>query len=258
MLGFTDDAETYERLFADICAAFRAKYLNADGTFKHETQASYALALAFGIATEEMRPKMVERLRACIAAYGDHLSTGIHASHRALLALSEAGYHDEANRLLNLRTVPSWGYMIDQGATTIWERWDGYVQGRGFQSPGMNSFNHWAIGAVGEWVWRTLVGINPDESAPGFRHVTIRPMPDPRTAHVDGTYESVRGRIRVRSDLDVKTGLYALDVKLPPGMTATVVLPTVGGKTLTVGSGVHHFTGQVATQIGKQERKVLE
>ena len=246
VLGFTDDAEAYERLFADICAAFRAKYLNADGTFKHETQASYALALAFGIATEDMRPKMVERLRACIAAYGGHLSTGIHASHRAMLALSEAGFHEEANRLLNLRTVPSWGYMIDQGATTIWERWDGYVQGRGFQTPGMNSFNHWAIGAVGEWVWRTLVGINPDESAPGFRHVTIRPQPDVRTAHVEGSYESVRGLIRVTSDLDAQSGAYALDVALPPGMTATVVLPTAGGGSAEVGSGRHRFTGKIA------------
>ena len=253
-LGFTEDAETYERLFADICAAFREKYLNADGSFKQETQAGYALALAFGVATEEMRPKMIERLRACIETYGGHLSTGIHASHRVMLALSEAGYHEEANRLLNLRTVPSWGYMIDQGATTIWERWDGYVKGRGFQSRGMNSFNHWAIGAVGEWVWQTLVGINPDESEPGFRHVTIRPLPDARTAQVDGTYESVRGRIRVKSDLDATTGNYALDVELPPGMTATVVVPTVAGGTVEVGSGKHHFIGKVITG----ERKVLK
>ena len=265
VLGFTDDAETYERLFADICAAYRAKYLNPDGTYQHETQAGYALALAFGIATEAQRPKMVERLRACIAAYDDHLSTGIHASHRAMLALSEAGYHDEANRLLNLRTVPSWGYMIDQGATTIWERWDGYVKGRGFQNPGMNSFNHWAIGAVGEWVWRTLVGINPDDAAPGCRHVVIRPLPDRRTPQVDATYDSVRGRIRVKGELNTATGDYALDVELPPGVTATVVLPTEGGGSVEVGPGRHHFTGKVAVRrepltivLGKTERSLAE
>ena len=247
VLGFNEEAEDYERLFADIAAAFRAKYMNPDGTFKHETQASYALALSFGLATPEMRPRMVERLLACIQAYGNHLSTGIHASHRAMMELSASGHHDEANRLLNLRTVPSWGYMIDQGATTVWERWDGYVSGRGFQNPSMNSFNHWAIGAVGEWVWRTLVGLNLDEQAPGFRHVVIRPLPDRRTPQVDAAYESVRGRIRVKGDLKPETGDYALDVELPPGVTATVVMPT-DGSVAEVGSGRHRFTGRIASR----------
>ena len=98
-----------------------------------------------------------------------------------MLELSRNGRHDEAWRLINLRTVPSWGYMVDMGATTIWERWDGYVKGRGFQDPGMNSFNHWAFGSVGEWVWRELAGINPDDEQPGYKHFVIRPRPCRRT-----------------------------------------------------------------------------
>ena len=109
--------------------------------------------------------------------YKGHPSTGIQTTHRMMLELSRSGHHDEAWRLINLRTVPSWGYMVDMGATTIWEHWDSYVKGRGFQDPNMNSFNHPAFGAVGEWVWRELAGINPDEEQPGYKHFFIRPRP---------------------------------------------------------------------------------
>ena len=138
----------------------------AEGKIKGDTQAGYALALSFNLLDEPLRAKAVEHLLAGIQRYKGHLSTGIQATHHAMLELSRNGRHDEACRLVCLRNVPSWGYMIDQGATTIWERWDGYVRGRGFQDPGMNSFNHWAFGAVGEWVWRELAGINPDEQKP--------------------------------------------------------------------------------------------
>ena len=89
------------------------------------------------------------------ARYDGHMSTGIQTSHRLMLELTRNGYNNEAYRLLNLRTCPSWGFMLEQGATTIWERWDGYVAGQGFQEPSMNSFNHWALGSVGEWIWRS-------------------------------------------------------------------------------------------------------
>ena len=96
-----------------------------------------------------------------------------------MLELTRNGHHEEACRLVHLRTVPSWGYTIDMGATTIWERWDGYVAGRGFQDPGMNSFNHWALGSVGEWIWRDIVGINPLDEYPGYQQFVVRPQPGP-------------------------------------------------------------------------------
>jgi alpha-L-rhamnosidase len=124
----------------------------------------YALALQFDLLPDELRPKAATRTVEKFGRYGGHLSTGIQTTHRLMLELTRNGYHYEACRLLNLRTFPSWGFTVEQGATTIWERCDGYVKGRGFQYPVMNSFNHWALGAVGEWIWRHVVGINPDEA----------------------------------------------------------------------------------------------
>ncbi|MBO7533526.1 MAG: hypothetical protein J6T46_06025, partial [Victivallales bacterium] len=232
ILGYQEDAKYYGDLFEQIRKAFQSKYMNPDGTFKHETQASYALALDFGIAYESQKEKIFERMLACIKGYKDHPSTGFHATHRMMIQLSDNGHHDIANNLLNLRTVPSWGYMIDNGATTLWDRWDGYVAGRGFQNPGMNSFNHWAFGSVGEWIWRTLIGLNPDDNAPGFRHVVIRPRPDARTAQIRGTYDSIRGVFDIASNWNVSDKRYTLTVVIPPSATATAYVPCTDAASL--------------------------
>lgn len=224
VLGRGDDAREYSELFDLIRKSFHDKYMNTDGTFRHETQASYALALNFGLAYEGEHPMMIQRMLAAIKAYNGHVSTGFHSTHRMMLELSRNGCHAEANRLLNLRTVPSWGYMIDNGATTLWERWDGYVKGRGFQKPSMNSFNHWAFGSVGEWIWRTLAGLNPDEKAAGYRHVVIRPRPDRATATVTAGYDSIRGRFEIVSEW--QDDAYHLSVLIPPNATATVYVPS--------------------------------
>ena len=135
---------------------------------------------------------MVEALK----PYQGQLSTGIQSTHRFLLELTRNGLNEEAYRLLNLRSFPSWGFMIDNGATTIWERWDGFVKGRGFQDPSMNSFNHWAFGAVGEWLWRNVIGINPEDPAnPGYQHFIIHPRPGGGLSWAKGSYDSIRGPI---------------------------------------------------------------
>ena len=236
VLGYKEDANYYGDLFEQIRKAFQSKYMNPDGTFKHETQASYALALDFGIAYDSQKDKIFERMLACIKGYKDHLSTGFHATHRMMIQLSDNGHHDIANNLLNLRTVPSWGYMIDNGATTLWERWDGYVAGRGFQNPGMNSFNHWAFGSVGEWIWRTLIGLNPDDAAPGFKHVIIRPRPDARTAQIRGTYDSIRGVFDIESNYNAADKRYSLVVVIPPSATATAYVPCTDAASLREGN----------------------
>jgi alpha-L-rhamnosidase len=160
-----------------------------------------------------------------------------------MLELSRNGRHDEACRLICLRDVPSWGYMIDQGATTIWERWDGYVRGRGFQNPGMNSFNHWAFGAVGEWVWRELAGINPDEQSPGYKHFLIRPRPGAGVTWLKSRYESIRGTIAC--DWKLEGGRMTLNVTVPAGTSATIYVPaksadvvSEGGQPLAKADGV--------------------
>ena len=146
---------------------------------------------------------------------------GIHSTYRMMLELSSNHHHDEAWRLINLRTVPSWGYMVDMGATTIWERWDGYVKDRGFQDPGMNSFNHWALGAVGEWVWRELAGINFDDPPARLQAFFIRPMPCENLSWVKARYNSIRGPIV--SEWNIKNGVFTLNVIIPTNTTATII-----------------------------------
>jgi alpha-L-rhamnosidase len=223
VLGHAELEESLALRAEAIRSAFREAYVDADGRIAGDTQAGYALALRFGMLEGTAADRALEHLVAAIRAYRDHPSTGIQSTHRMLIELSERGLHQEAGRLVMLEDVPSWGYMVRMGATTIWERWDGFVEGRGFQNPGMNSFNHWALGSVGEWVWRTLVGINPDPEHPAYRHVEIRPRPLPGLTRVDGEHLSVRGPVRVAWELGA--GEFRLDIQLPPGTEGTVVVP---------------------------------
>ncbi|HVV73677.1 MAG TPA: alpha-L-rhamnosidase C-terminal domain-containing protein, partial [Verrucomicrobiae bacterium] len=145
------------------------------------------------------------------------------STHRALLELSRSGHEDIAWQLVTNRTFPSWLYMIDNGATTIWERWDGFVKGRGFQDPGMNSFNHWAFGAVGEWVWRNVAGLNPDDTEPGWKRFTIRPRPGGGVTWARSRHETLHGRVYTSWKLEGNR--FLLDVSVPANTTATIVLP---------------------------------
>ena len=233
VLGRSEDAARYAALFESIKAAFNQAYVSADGSVTGHTQAGYALALNFNLLDANLRPKATAQLMDAIARYNGHLSTGIHATHRMMIELSDNGQHNEACRLINLRTVPSWGYMVDMGATTIWERWDGYVAGRGFQNPSMNSFNHWAFGSVGEWVWRTQVGINPDDAHPGFKHVVIHPRPGGGLTWAKGRYDSIRGPFI--SEWALSGNTFSLHVAVPPNATATVYVPAVSAATVTEG-----------------------
>ncbi|UCD50101.1 MAG: family 78 glycoside hydrolase catalytic domain [Phycisphaerales bacterium] len=222
--GRAEEARRYRDLFERIKAAFNERFVDPNGKIEGDTQAGYALALNFDLLSETIRPKAVEHLLAGIERYHGHLSTGIQTSHRAMLELARYGHADVAWDLLTNRTFPSWLYMIDNGATTIWERWDGYVKGRGFQDPGMNSFNHWAFGAVGEWMWRHIIGLNPDEAQPGWKHSTIAPCPGGGLTWARGRYESIRGPVATAWRIEDQR--LSLDVTIPPNTSATVIVPT--------------------------------
>jgi len=176
---------------------------------------------------------------AALQPYRGSLSTGIQSTVRLMLELSRFGYHREAYAILMRSEMPSWRYMVEHGGTTIWERWDGWVEGRGFQNPGMNSFNHYAIGAVGEWIYRTVGGINPDENAPGWKHFFVRPVPGGGLTSVSMGYQSIRGPIR--SEWKLEQEVFSLKVSVPPNTTATVELPD-GSVHSPMGAGEHHFT----------------
>jgi alpha-L-rhamnosidase len=230
VLGREEESKRYSTLFEQIKAAFNRAYVKPDGRIEGDTQAGYALALAFDLLPDDLRAKAAAHMIEGFRRYDGHLSTGIQASHRLMLALSRYGHLEEAYRLLNLRTFPSWGFMIENGATTIWERWDGYVKGRGFQNPGMNSFNHWALGAVGEWMWRNIIGINPDDDHPGYREFVLRSRPGGGLSWAKGAYDSIMGRIA--SEWRIEGGTFTWKIAVPPNTVATIYVPTKDAKSV--------------------------
>lgn len=252
VLGRPEEARRYADLAGRIRAAFNRHFVGPDGQITGDTQAGYALALHFDLLPEPLRPRAAAHLVAGIRRYQNHLSTGIQSTHRAMLELSRWGYPDLAWLLLTNRTFPSWRYMLDNGATTIWERWDGYIRGRGFQDPGMNSFNHWAFGAVGEWVWRHVAGLNPDEAQPGWKHFTIAPQPGGGVTWARAEYDSIRGRIATA--WRIRDGRFELEATIPPNTTATVVLPAADAEPITesdrpLAAAAH---GQVLRRAGNE------
>lgn len=244
VLGDKKKAAQYEKLARDIRQAFGQAYVGQDGKITGDTQAGYALALSFDLLPEALRGQAARHMVDALKPYDGSMSTGIQSTVRMMLELSRHGYHDEAYHLVNKKTMPSWGYMIEQGGTTIWERWDGWVERRGYQDPSMNSFNHYAIGAVGEWMWRTIIGISPDEKAPGWKHFFIRPIPGGGLTSAQGTYRSIQGAISV--EWEIKSGAFHLTFEVPANTTATVQLPGSKAKAKTYGSGRYQLEAPYA------------
>ena len=161
-VGDPVNADKYEKLFGDIRAAFNQAYVGPDGRIKGDTQCVYAMALRFDLLTDDGRAKAVQFLADDIAAKGNHLSTGFVGVSYLLPTLTAGGRLDLAYALLMQDTFPSWLFSVKQGATTIWERWDGWTPDKGFQNAGMNSFNHYSLGSCGEWLYDTVAGIDWD------------------------------------------------------------------------------------------------
>jgi alpha-L-rhamnosidase len=239
LLGKESDYAYYNALAGKIKQAFAAAYISPDGKIEGDTQAGYAMALEWEMIPEALRTKAAAHMVEAIKAYDYRISTGIHSTIRLMKQLSDYGYTDIAYRLLTSRRFPSWLYSIDQGATTIWERWDGYVAGRGFQDAGMNSFNHVAIGAVGEWMYSHILGIRPDENRPGYRHFTVKPLPGGGLEWAKGSYHAITGAIEVSWTDRNRT--FTLDVTIPANTEATIVMP-FENKTHNIGSGKYHFS----------------
>lgn len=227
------DAEKYRKLADDIEAAFVDAYIEGEGKVKGNTQAGYALALNFELVPEDQREQAARHMVDAVEHYKWHMSTGFHSTFRLMNELTRYSYNDVAYRLLNNRTIPSWGYSIEQGATTIWERWDGYVKGRGFQDPAMNSFNHYAIGSVGEWMYKTILGINPDEAHPAYKQFTLRPRPGGGLEWVRGGYDSIRGEIK--SAWKIEGDTLTLNVSIPANTAAKVYVPAKNADLVTEG-----------------------
>ncbi len=221
------DASQYEQMANEAKAYIKENFLNADGTFKTEIlntmQTPALFALKIQTVEGEAKQKMIERLRENFKQHDNCLQTGFLGTSILMATLTENGMQDIAYELLFQRKNPSWLYSVDNGATTIWERWNSYMIDKGMGPSGMNSFNHYAYGCVCEWLWETAAGIASDPAEPGFKRIIMKPVPDKRLGHVNAEYKSAAGLIK--SSWKYEGDTWTWQFTIPEGATAMVTLP---------------------------------
>jgi alpha-L-rhamnosidase len=290
ILGKRNDASKYRKLASNVKKAFQERYLKGSKLPPEEleqarklleqehsisrgnlervdygpvtsevfnidlftpSQTAYVLALHFDLLPEKLRAVAVKELVADIERRNMHLSTGFVGAPYLPHALSNNGELETAYTLLNQKTWPSWLYSVTQGATTIWERWDGWTEERGFQDPNMNSFNHYAYGSIGAWLYQTVAGIEIDPAQPGYKHSVLRPQPGNGLTHAKASLKTLYGELS--SAWKLENGKFEWNVTVPANTTATVHLPTKDGNKITMdgksidslvhelGAGQYHF-----------------
>jgi alpha-L-rhamnosidase len=222
-LGKSDDVVTYTALLQRIKTAFLNEYTTPNGATMSNTQTSYVLALQFDLFPEAMRQQAADRLVANIKQYGNHLTTGFLGTPYLCHVLSRYGYADVAYTLLLQETYPSWLYPVTKGATTIWERWDGIRTNGDFQAITMNSFNHYAYGAIGDWMYRVMVGLDIDKDGIGYKKIRIQPHIGGSFKHASAAYETPYGKLS--SGWKIENGTLTLQAEVPANTTATIYIP---------------------------------
>lgn len=252
VLGKNNDARKYEELFNEIKRAFNRAYVGRNGRIKGNTQTVYVLALAFDLLPEKLRPVVTQYLVDDIRSRNWHLSTGFVGTKDLMATLSRFGQTDVAYHLFHNKTFPSWGFSIQHGATSIWERWDGWTPEKGFQDAGMNSFAHYSFGAVAEWMFKTIGGIDTD--GPAYKDIIIRPRPGGRLSWAKVGYDSVRGPIATAWKIEEVDGakVLTLDVTIPANTTAKVYVPTTDPAQVKVGKDLA-MASEDATFVGTEE-----
>jgi alpha-L-rhamnosidase len=260
--GNQDQADKYQHLFEQIKAAFNQHYVTADGRIANGSQTDYGLALDFDLLSDDNRVKAGQYLAEDVAHHKNHLTTGFVGVSHLLPSLCAENQLDTAYSVFQQDTFPSWLFSVKQGATTIWEHWDGWTPEHGFQNPGMNSFNHYSLGSCGVWMFDTVAGIGVDPARPGFKHIVICPRPGGGLTSAEGSVDSIYGKIATKWTLE--SGSFSLEVNIPANTTATVELPTTnpssvredrlavtanknanGAAQYDIGSGTYTFTCEV-------------
>jgi alpha-L-rhamnosidase len=242
LLGKADDAARYSASLAKIKEAFRRNFIAADGTIAEGTQTAYVISLDFDLVPISQQADAAQKLVQDVRERG-HLTTGFLGTPHLLNILSRYGYLKEAYGILNREEFPSWLYPVKKGATTIWERWDGIKPDGSFENKDMNSFNHYAYGAVGDWMYKVIGGINIDSLAPGYKHILISPQPGGGFTSASTSHASPYGTIS--TDWKLSGHNLRLIVVIPPNTTATIRLPNADiravsetGKLLSAGSEI--------------------
>lgn len=223
VLGKTDDIAKYTALQKNIKDAFIKEYLTPNGRLVSGTQTAYVLSLNFDMLPELLRAQAAERLVDNIKNYGNHLTTGFLGTPYLCHVLSRYGFTDVAYNLLMQESYPSWLYPVKMGATTIWERWDGIKPDSSFQTPGMNSFNHYAYGAIGDWMYRVVAGLDTDEDKPGYKKIKIQPHIGGKLTHAAATLNTYYGKLH--SGWKLENEKLVLEIEVPVNTTATVYIP---------------------------------
>jgi alpha-L-rhamnosidase len=257
ILGKNEDAKKYGRLLANIKKVFQDEFVTPNARISSNTQTAYSLALAFGLLPDAMQERAAKRLADDVDHF-KHITTGFLGAPLVCPVLGDYGYFKEAFMLLNRKGYPSWLYPVTKGATTIWERWDGIKPDGTFQDKGMNSFNHYAYGAIGDWLYRVVAGLDIDEQNPGYKHILVRPHPGGGLTYATARHESSYGP--AESGWRLADGKITVSVVIPPNTTATVRLPNAkradvreGGKRLDASEAISNVVQDgdaVVMQVG--------
>ncbi|MDR0901257.1 MAG: alpha-L-rhamnosidase, partial [Opitutaceae bacterium] len=256
--GRATEAARFAKLRDTVRAAFAREFLRDDGSILESSQTGYALAFTMDLVPARLRAAMTEKFNDSIKAFDWHLATGFIGTPRLMPALFAAGLDRTAWRVLMQDTYPSWLYQVKLGATTMWERWDGWTPEAGFQAVTMNSFNHYGFGAVGESLYRHVAGIDTD--GPGFRNIIIHPRTGGGLTFAHAAYEAVTGRIESNWKIEggglEAGGRFLLDVKIPAGSRARIHIPaksasavTEGGRALRESTSVRVLPSETPNEI---------
>ncbi|MDQ6903513.1 MAG: alpha-L-rhamnosidase, partial [Bacteroidota bacterium] len=262
-----DDVAKYSSLLQKIKGAFINEYMTPNGRLVSGTQTAYVLALNFDMLPDTLRTQAAARLAENVKSYDNHLTTGFLGTPYLCEVLTRFGYDSIAYKLLLQPTYPSWLYPVKMGATTIWERWDGIKPDSTFETPGMNSFNHYSYGAIGDWMYRTMVGIDTYKDGVGYKHIKIKPHIGGNFSYASASLQTYYGK--VSNGWKVDGNNLTMDTEVPPNTTATIFIPaknagdiTENGKAISsingikvlgteegyvkinVGSGKYHFSSK--------------
>jgi alpha-L-rhamnosidase len=231
VLGKTDDAANYTQLLTKIKEAFNKEYVTGNGRLVSGTQTAYVLSLNFDMFPESMRQQAAQRLADNVKSYGNHLTTGFLGTPYLCHVLTRYGFTSMAYKLLLQDTYPSWLYPVKMGATTIWERWDGQKPDSSFQTPGMNSFNHYAYGAIGDWMYRQMVGLDTYEDGVGYKHIKVKPHIGGDFSFASATLNTYYGKLS--SGWKLEGDKITMEVEIPANTSATIFVPATNTAAIT-------------------------
>jgi alpha-L-rhamnosidase len=247
ILGYLDDTMHYKKMYEKILATFQNEYITGAGRILTETQTAAALCLTFDLQRPEHRNRVIERLTITLNKHGNHLTTGFAGTPHLCHALSNNGLHDLAVKVFLQEDYPSWLYAVKMGATTIWERWNSVLPDGEFEASGMNSLNHYAYGAIGQWMFEKVAGLQALE--PGHKKFLVAPLPSCGINDIKISLVTPYGKICV--DFSCHDNKLKLCVDVPANTRAVICIPGTE-KQYDVGSGTHEYLCDTSICLDKQ------